>query len=35
VEPDRGMVRVIIRDKWYALKLKHRREYVEKFESLR
>ena len=29
------MVRVIIRDKWYALKLKHRREYVEKFESLR
>jgi putative transposase len=35
VELDRGVVRVIIRDKWYALKLKHRREYVERFKSLR
>jgi len=35
VELDRGVVRVIIRDKWYALKLKHKREYVERFKSLR
>jgi putative transposase len=35
VELDRGVVRVIIRNKWYALKLKHRREYIERFKGLR
>ena len=35
VELDRGIVRVIIRNKWYALKLKHRREYIERFKNLK
>jgi putative transposase len=35
VELDRGIVRAIIRDKWHALKLKHRREYIERFKGLR
>jgi len=35
VELDRGIVRAIIRNKWYALKLKHRREYIERFKGLR
>jgi len=35
VDPDKGIVRIIIRDKWYALELKHRREYIERFKSLR
>ena len=29
VEIDDGVVRVILRNKWYALKLMHRREYIE------
>jgi putative transposase len=35
VELDKGIVRAIIRNKWYALKLKHRREYRERFRGLR
>ena len=35
VELDKGVVRIIIRDKWYTLKLKHRREYIERFKGLR
>ncbi|MFZ8783521.1 MAG: RNA-guided endonuclease TnpB family protein, partial [Desulfurococcaceae archaeon] len=35
VELDRGEVRIILRNKWYALKLKHRREYIERFKNLR
>jgi len=34
VELDKGVVRIIIRDKWYTLKLKHRREHIERFRSL-
>jgi len=29
------VVRVILRDKWYSLKLIHRREYIERFKGLR
>ena len=35
VEIDDGVVRVILRNKWYALKLMHRREYIERFKGLR
>jgi putative transposase len=35
VDLDRGMIRIILRDQWYTLKLKHRREYIERFRSLR
>jgi len=35
VELDKGIVRIILRDKWCALKLKHRREYIERFKNLR
>jgi putative transposase len=35
VELDKGIVKVILRDKWYTLKLKHRRDYVEGFRGLR
>ncbi len=35
VEINNGVVRVILRDKWYALKLMHRREYIERFKGLR
>jgi len=35
VELDKGIVKVILRDKWYALRLKHRREYMERFKSLK
>jgi len=35
VELDKGIVRVIIRDKWYTLRLKHREEYIERFKGLR
>ena len=35
VELDKGIVRIIIRDKWYTLKLRHRREYIERFIGLR
>ena len=30
-----GLVKVIVRGRWYTLRLKHRRGYLEKFESLR
>jgi len=35
VELDKGIVRVILRNKWYTLKLKHRREYIERFKNLK
>ena len=35
VELDKGIIRIILRDKWYTLKLKHRREYIERFRGLR
>jgi putative transposase len=35
VELDKGIVRIILRDRWCALKLKHRREYIERFKSLK
>jgi putative transposase len=35
VELDKGVVKIIIRDRWYTLKLKHRREYIERFRDLR
>ena len=35
VELDKGIVRIIIRDEWYTLRLRHRREYIEKFLGLR
>jgi putative transposase len=35
VELVKGVVRIILRDKWYTLRLRHRREYIERFRSLR
>jgi putative transposase len=35
VELDKGIIRIVLRDKWYTLKLKHRREYIERFRDLR
>jgi putative transposase len=35
VELGKGIVRIILRDRWYTLKLKHRREYIERFRDLR
>jgi IS605 OrfB family transposase len=35
VELNKGIVRIVLRDRWYALKLKHRREYMEGFKSVR
>jgi len=35
VELDEGFVRIIIRNRWYVLRLKHRREYVERFRGLK
>jgi putative transposase len=35
VELDKGIVKVILRDKWYTLKLKHRRDYIEGFMNLK
>ena len=35
VELDKGIVKVILRDKWYTLRLKHKREYIKKFLGLR
>jgi len=35
VELDKGIIRIILRDKWYTLKLKHRREYIERVRGLR
>ena len=35
VDIDNGVVKIILRDKWYTLKLMHRREYVERFKGLR
>jgi transposase, IS605 OrfB family, central region len=35
VELDKGVVRVILRSQWYTLRLRHRRDYVERFRGLR
>jgi putative transposase len=35
VEIDKGIVKVILRDKWYILKLRHRKDYIKKFKGLR
>jgi len=35
VELDNEVVRIIIRDKWYTLKLKHRRDYIKRFRGFR
>ena len=35
VDIDSGVVKVILRSKWYTLKLMHRREYIERFKGLR
>jgi putative transposase len=35
VELDKGLVKIILRDRWYTLRLRHRREYIERFKSLR
>jgi len=35
VDLDKEVVRVILRDKWYSLKLIQRREYIERFKGLR
>jgi len=35
VELGKGVVRVIIRDKWYTLKLKHGGDYIWRFKELR
>ena len=35
VDLDKDVVKVILRNQWYTLKLKHRREYIERFRGLR
>ena len=35
VDIDNGVVRIAIREKWYTLRLKHRREYIDRFRGLR
>ncbi|WP_252900620.1 RNA-guided endonuclease TnpB family protein [Vulcanisaeta sp. JCM 14467] len=35
VELNKGIVRIILRDRWYVLRLRHRREYIERFLGLR
>jgi len=35
VELDKEFVRIIIRNRWYVLRLKHRREYVERFRGFK
>ncbi|RLG87619.1 MAG: transposase [Thermoprotei archaeon] len=35
VDLDNGVIKVIFRNKWYSLKLIHRREYIERFKYLR
>ncbi|OYT47651.1 MAG: transposase [Desulfurococcales archaeon ex4484_42] len=35
VEIDNGVVKVILRNKWYTLKLMHRREYIKRFKGLK
>jgi len=35
VKLDKGIVKVILRDKWYTLRLRHRRDYIERFKGLR
>ncbi len=35
VDLENGAVRIIFRDRWYSLRLMHRREYVERFRSFK
>jgi putative transposase len=35
VELDKGIVRIVLRNQWHTLKLKHRREYIERFKNLK
>jgi len=35
VDLDKGVVRIILRNKWYTLRLKHGREYIERFRGLK
>ncbi|MEM0029058.1 MAG: RNA-guided endonuclease TnpB family protein, partial [Ignisphaera sp.] len=35
VELDKGVVKVVLRNKQYTLRLKHRREYIERFRNLK
>ena len=35
VDVDSHVAKVILRDKWYMLRIVHRREYIEKFKGLR
>jgi putative transposase len=35
VDLGNGIVKVIIRDRWYTLRLRHRREYIERFINLK
>jgi putative transposase len=35
IELDKGIVRIVLRNQWYTLKLKHRREYIERFRDIR
>ena len=35
VELDKSTVKIVLRDKWYTLRLKHREEYIERFKGLR
>ncbi|MEM0027348.1 MAG: hypothetical protein QXT53_06910 [Ignisphaera sp.] len=35
VELDKGVVRVVLRDKRYTLRLRHRKEYIERFKNLK
>jgi len=35
VDVDNHIVKIVLRDKWYTLRLKHRREYIERSKGLR
>jgi putative transposase len=35
VELGKGVVRIILRHKWYALRLRHRKRYIERFRNLK
>jgi len=35
VDVDNHIVKIVLRDKWYTLRLKHREKYIEKFKGLR
>ena len=35
VDTNNGVVRIIIRNKWYVLRFKHRKEYIKRFRGLK